>query len=224
MSDLVDMNTHFLNGFRELLQRKEDENENENEDWGAKLEHFCETFWIHLDENASPPQEVINAFIDVLLKEESFAVVRLVIPEFRGELSVKFENEIKQRVMDHTAHLRAEQTNAEKTTPLSFNDPLYRAEKEIFHEAEMYRAGLLLYYQGNLSETERGEIQKWWAARPGCMRQVDGTVGTEMDDIRTSEVDGAVGTEMDDIRISEDEDEKDIISAGASRKRRKRAP
>lgn len=200
MSDLVDTNTHFLDGFRELLQRKEDE------DWGAKLEHFSETFWLHLDDNPSPTLEVINAFIDVLLEKESFAVARLLIPEFRGELSSKLENETKQSVMDHTAHLRAEQKNMEKTTPSKFDDPLYRAEKEVFHEAEMYRAGLLLYYQGNLSKTERAEIQKWSAARPGCVREMD----------------GAVGTEMNDLRTSEDEDKEDIIPAGASRKRRKK--
>ena len=216
MSNIADNNTHFLNAFRELLQRKEDD------DWGAKLEHFCETFWMYLDDNSSPPQEVVDAFIDVLLEKESFAVARLVIPEFRGELSFKHENKTKQRVMDRTAHLRAEQTKMEQTTPSQFDDPLYRAEKEIFHEAEMYRAGLLLHYQGNLSKTERGEIQKWWAARPGCMREMDGAVRMEKEKAVGTEKEKAVEMEIDDIRTSGDEDEEDIIPAGASRKRRKR--
>lgn len=108
----------------------------------------------------------------MLLEKQTFFVAGLVIPDFRSEPATKHENPYKQHIIERTAHLRLEQIKMKTMTPTDFDDPLHRAEKEIFAEAEMYRAGLLLHYRGNIGKMEQKEPRVWWEARPGTMRKV----------------------------------------------------
>ena len=213
MPNQSETNKEFLNGFRELLQREKDP------DWAAKLEHLCETFWVYLDHadgDAAPLQEVINAFLKVLLDSQTFFVARLVIPDFRSEPATEHKNLHKQYVMKQTAHLRTEQINMETTTSTQFDDPLYRAEKDIFAEAEMYRAGLLLYNRGNLGKTEREEFQAWWEARPGKMGETEEMKA--MDNQKADRTrDAGVGDEDHDMEAAVGEECKMVEERGVKR-------
>lgn len=47
------------------------------------------------------------------------------------------------------------------------DNPLFRAEKDIFIESDMHRARLFLYDNDNLIEAQEQEIEKWLTARLG---------------------------------------------------------
>ncbi|KAL8868458.1 MAG: hypothetical protein Q9174_004980 [Haloplaca sp. 1 TL-2023] len=164
------MDQYFLDGFHDILQATV------NECSGDKLQYLCEAFWDHLDTCTTPPQELLDAFVAVLQNEQYFAVARLVIPEFRALPATEPGNASKQHVMEHIASLQVKQIEMENGTTALFDDALYRAEKDTFTDAEMYRAGLLIYGRGNLDEVEKDEVQRWWAGRPGCLKQTSNAV------------------------------------------------
>ena len=98
---------------------------------------------------------------------------------------------------------------------MQFYDPLYRAEIELFAEADMHRAGLLLQGRYNLNDVEREHFRIWWEARPGKIR-----VTRETGDIRdmgdmgkTKKMDNG---KEDDIRDTGDKNENEDDDIGAA--------
>lgn len=165
MPEQANVDEQLLARFEEVLQPEG------CDDWGAKLQDLCESFWEFLEQDNDILPQYVDAFVNVLLREESFALVRLVIPEFRSEPAAKLENHHKQQIMVRTTHIRAKLAIIERTNQAQFDEPLYRAEKDIIAEAEMYRASLLLYNSANLDTEQKDEVRKWLAARPGAPPQ-----------------------------------------------------
>jgi hypothetical protein len=160
MSGQVTVNDPLLARFQEILPPER------CEDWGAKLQELCEEFWELLEQDNQVTQRHVTAFIEVLLAEESFELVRLVIPELRSEPAAKPENKYKQQIIERTVSMRAKLATFQ-STQAQFDEPQYRDEKNRLAEAELYRASLLLYNRGNLTVEQRNNVEKWMAARPG---------------------------------------------------------
>ncbi|KAG9764479.1 hypothetical protein KCU73_g946, partial [Aureobasidium melanogenum] len=134
-------------------------------DWGAKLQHVCEALWSALDNGNHA--KLVDPFIDILHQDDAFALARLVIPELRmDEPSLDQDNRLKQKILDNTAHQRKKALFSETAQQHDFDNPLYRHEKEVFAEAEMYRASLLLYGSAAFDSVEQEEILEWLANRP----------------------------------------------------------
>ena len=164
MSDHASVDGDICDSLQEVLQ------EMKCIDWGAKVQDVCERCWALLDENHGVAPVYMSSLIKLLQTEEAFAVARLVIPELRGALgTMKAENKHKQQIMNDTMNLRDHFTQIETRNQAHFDhdNPLYCVEKDIFMEAEMYRAGLLLYNSGSLDETQKQDVREWLAARPG---------------------------------------------------------
>jgi hypothetical protein len=168
MLDQTDIDQRLRTRFQEIVHREK------CDDWGAKLQDLCETFWTLLDNDNDIAPTYMDLFVDILLRESNFALARLVIPEFRNQLGESLENYHKQQIMERTMHIRAKLTIVETTNQADFDkdQPLYRAEKDIFAEAEMYRASLLLYNHGKQNTEERENMRRWLAARPQVQPQV----------------------------------------------------
>ncbi|KAG9693646.1 hypothetical protein KCU95_g3197, partial [Aureobasidium melanogenum] len=134
------------------------------DDWGAKLQHVCDTLWSALDDKADDPG-LADTLIAMLQQEDAFALARLVIPELRSKEPL-VDSLLKQKVIDRTASQRMAALSLEATQQSDFDTNLYSEEKEVFTEAEMYRASLLLYGSAAFDNVEEQEIIQWLAQRP----------------------------------------------------------
>ena len=160
MSSSVNANEDLFALFTEVQQP-------ECEDWGTKLQEVCEGFWELLEQDDQVAPQYITAFIKILSEEKSFELARLVIPELRAEPDISSMNQYKQQIIERTQSIHATVATMQTNTQAQFDESLYREEKEALAEAELYRASLLLYNNGSLSDKQRSEVQEWLATRPG---------------------------------------------------------
>jgi hypothetical protein len=138
------------------------------DDWGAKLQWACETLWNVLGTDRDYPNSsvMIDQLISLLNNPDAMEIARLVIPELRTHANVKLNDPSKQKIIDGTMERRSTLTKIETTKQDDFDDPLYKAEKQSFSEAEMYRASLLLYGSAAFDEVQEKEILEWLSKRP----------------------------------------------------------
>ncbi|KAG9521380.1 hypothetical protein KCV07_g3763, partial [Aureobasidium melanogenum] len=132
-------------------------------DWGAKVQFVTETIWnSHTTEDFGTA--IIQDLISLLQQDEAFALARLVVPEFR--VVDPTTDGLKRTIIDQTEGIRVRSLETENTTQFDFDTPLYRQEKEVFAEAEMYRASLLLHGTAAFDEVDAKEILEWLDKRP----------------------------------------------------------
>ena len=85
-------------------------------------------------------------FIDLLEQEDIFEIARLVIPELRSESDFQLHSYHKREILRRTRYLRVDFARPRTGAPvLSEKDRLFRMEKELYAEVEVYRAGLIVY-------------------------------------------------------------------------------
>lgn len=142
-------------------------------DWGAKVENLCESFWAVLEcENIAIDD--VRLFVDLILQEDAFTLARLVIPELRSANAVSTTpNENKQYILERTAYIRARQIADGTKNPADFDTPLYRSEKYIFAQAELFRAKVAFESCRPMTAHEKEEFETWWKSCPLTLSQSD---------------------------------------------------
>jgi len=140
--------------------------------YGVKLQQTCEMYWDALDVNPSSASAYIADFVAlVLAKPDSLLVANMVIPELRHlDNPARCTNPLKDQII-HQLQL-AQPSKAQPTNVYDETRRLYKEELGIVQEADMYRAGLLLYNRGNLSRQEQDSVRAWLQAAPSS----EGTV------------------------------------------------
>jgi hypothetical protein len=152
-TDKAIADTQFRTDFKELLEGCND--------WSARLIAFCESFWGRLEQENDIPPDFIHAFVTLLNDEsnEAFQLAMLVIPEFRDEPAPQLKSLGQQQVMKDTQQIRAKHARLCTTKQAQFDDALYKEEKRIFDDTDIYRAGLLLYKTGRLTPEQKKAVE-----------------------------------------------------------------
>ncbi len=137
-------------------------------DWGTKVQSLCEQFWLSLDEDNDIASSLMTAVTSLLQQEDAFAIAQLVIPDFRPGPTLQPEGDNKQHVIRHIELKRSIslQITNQNQTHFDADQPLYRLEKQIFHEGLIERAGYLLYDHNILDAQQKKAVWNWLAARP----------------------------------------------------------
>ncbi|KAG8532800.1 uncharacterized protein KY384_002678 [Bacidia gigantensis] len=134
----------------------------------ARLQNLSRLYWNALDSSdvSRPTAKSLDAFVKLLLDPRDFDLIKLVIPELREHGQPMKGNSPKIEILKRVDHRRLAGVEQELRR-LGFDDhPLYRDEKEVFAESEMYRVSLLLHGRANLSTEEKEALEVWWNVRP----------------------------------------------------------
>lgn len=173
MADSDETHKTLLTSIRDL-----DEAKNHNVSWSSQLQNVCEATWSLLDQDVHHRScqqlepELVDAFVHLLSGTDAYELAKLVIPELRPGVASQL-NESRRRVLDGTGHMRA------RALPPP-EDPLYRSEKEIFAQAELFRAKAAFENTHAMSIKEMELFRIWWYNNPllkGNARPEDGTTG-----------------------------------------------
>lgn len=136
-------------------------------DWAAKLQELCESLWPSLAHDCIDC-DVLDGFTQLLLDPDGFALARLVLPDLRVESDTATKSTQQQAVLDRIRHLRGQASSHFSPDQALFDTLIYREEKDLQTEAELYRLKLLLYRSaGPLSLEQENELKSWWDRRPG---------------------------------------------------------
>lgn len=138
------------------------------EDGAAKLLDLSETLWNLLTADAPVEQEDVTRFINIIRQSNNFALARLVIPILRNPTGDMVRNLHQQRILDELKDSRASCHESETATQSDFDDVLLREEKEVWQEAQIFRAGVLYDNHGSPSLQRRQQIQAWLNLGPGA--------------------------------------------------------
>ena len=138
------------------------------DDWGNKVQLLCERFWRVLDEDTMIASSLLDSFTSLLQHEDALAIAQLILPAFRDGLTVKPKNDNQQHILQHIELGRSMslQIREQDQTHFDAHQPLYRQEKQIYHEAELERARYLLYNHNILNAQQKEAVRQWMAARP----------------------------------------------------------
>jgi hypothetical protein len=139
--------------------------------WGTELEELCLEAWEMLGQETDEAGDVADAMCDVLQDKDCFQLAELVIPDLRGNLSadeVATRGVARQTVLLGTSGVRAKLAAYKLPTQALLTDPGYLEERAVFAQAEFYKACLLLYTYGNLSEEQKQQVKIWMDTRPGA--------------------------------------------------------
>jgi hypothetical protein len=153
------------NAIRERLKELEDP---QSKDRSAKFQELCESLWNGLDHGTQLNVHDVDAFTALLMNEDDLLLAELVIPELRKDARTTPDNELKLRIISHTATARKRswQNRSMNWEELDRRQPLYRAEKDALQEGEMHRAGVLVFNNGTINKDQRDALRTWLAAYP----------------------------------------------------------
>ncbi|TIA32242.1 hypothetical protein D6C78_08364 [Aureobasidium pullulans] len=129
--------------------------------------HVCESLWTTLEDedNEANHHDLAQTLISIIKQEDAFVLARLVIPKLRMK-EPEVQNPFKQEIITQTMAQRTQALALETSQQSDFDNHLYRQEKEVFSESEMYRASLLLFRSAAFDGVEEQEILQWLANRP----------------------------------------------------------
>ncbi|EMD86104.1 hypothetical protein COCC4DRAFT_64061 [Bipolaris maydis ATCC 48331] len=135
-------------------------------DRAAKLQVFSEQMWERLEHHPLPADNIIQGFADILRNDNDILLVRLVVPDFRPGSPIP-TNTIKQRLLQINPR-PSPLESIRKYFPERDTEVhrLYEEEKTVLQEAELYRAAVLLYGHGNISQERKERLQHWLATYP----------------------------------------------------------
>jgi hypothetical protein len=142
-------------------------------DRAAKFQMFCEMFWDRLQVDPAPANSAFDRFVAMLQQDDNVLLAQLVIPDLRPN-AVPPLNHMKKRAWDSIQSGRISpdcfQQQQQIDNGSGDNDDdthqLYIQEKQVLHEAELYRACILLYGRGNMDEGQREAVGEWLARYP----------------------------------------------------------
>ncbi|KAI7215274.1 hypothetical protein KC333_g5552 [Hortaea werneckii] len=146
-----------------LHQTRKDER---SPSWAADVQQTCRESWLALATD-KVKVNMQHQLITLLQNEDAFNLARMVIPELSMALDNQLSCPRQQTVLDSTYTLREKIASYTSRTQDTFDDELYRAEKDIFMEAEVLRASWLLHQHRALGAADVGEIRRWLEDRPG---------------------------------------------------------
>ncbi|KAG9526395.1 hypothetical protein KCV07_g866, partial [Aureobasidium melanogenum] len=139
-------------------------------DWAARLQDTSQRFWMRLEDENVPSSEV-KAFIALLEAPERLALARLVIPDLRDTGQTESLNKRKREVLDGLSDALKKLAGVRARSQADFDTPAYKLEKDIIHDAEMYRLKLLVYNDTKITAQEEERLNEWWEARPRPSRK-----------------------------------------------------
>lgn len=134
-------------------------------DWSSKVQLLCERFW-KACEDGTATADVLEPVIALLNDRDTMMLVQLVIPELRGTPTEPLNSPYKAAILRATESIRAQIVRVESTTQADYDSALYRAEKDIYYEAEMHRVKLLLHHNNAFSAAEERALREWLDACP----------------------------------------------------------
>lgn len=129
---------------------------------GFKIQQLCLELWVDLKTSPAEATPYIDAVALILQDLDYLAVVQLVIPELRDGEPLP-SDQLQRQFVQAVASTRADLKRIRHTHQADFDRqvPFYEDEKRIFQEAELYRAGLLLFNSGCLDKHEREDVWEW---------------------------------------------------------------
>jgi len=137
-------------------------------DWPTKLQLFCRDTWEVIDQTSSVEVRFVEHFVKLLIeKEHAFELASLVIPAFRDEVNETTENVWKRQIIRAVSPLR-QKAKSMLWERSEIDDKHYQQEKQVYNDAEVYRACLLLQNSGTLKEDLEHEIRDWLKRAPWC--------------------------------------------------------
>ncbi|KAI7161148.1 hypothetical protein KC349_g2987 [Hortaea werneckii] len=135
------------------------------EDWATRVQDVSLALWRWLETTITTDELILREFVELMGLGDGFAVARLVIPEMRAPFAPTGGiDSPKAWVLHHLQHARNTLTKpASEPLPDMYTE-LYRAEREIYHDLEVYRAGLALFGTGSLTADQtlqvKGDLEK----------------------------------------------------------------
>jgi hypothetical protein len=141
-------------------------------DWAAKVEDVCEKSWdlirsVKEKEGVERERPWVEQLVSLLHDKDALELAKLVIPELRTVSTSSDSNgmaPLQQYIIQQLRH--GDAARLSRSIPTETGDELYQQEKEIFTEAEVYRASVLLYNTGTLSIERRKEVEDWLRLMP----------------------------------------------------------
>ena len=142
------------------LQREPDAH-----DWAVRVLEISETIWTTLASADEVNTQYVKRFTKLLELPQAFDLARLVIPDFRDDTSTP-SNPFKSQVLERVEHKRHRLMELETATSTQIDTPLYRQEKTVFRDMEIFQAGVLLYNSGVLTTEQHTAVIEWLAKAP----------------------------------------------------------
>lgn len=135
--------------------------------WSTRVQEVCEQTWSRAGSEEGISADVFEGFIIFLLNDDAFDVARLVVPALREPSETNLLTVQQRGIVERLQQSREMfDLKTSQQQQASFDDELYRAEKDIFLDAEVHRASMLLNESGLLDPARLEEIQAWLSARP----------------------------------------------------------
>jgi hypothetical protein len=133
-----------------------------DEEWGAKVIFISETMWEALDHHGLVSEAHGHAFMEILKHPQALPLACAMIPEFRNVREAeKVTNPRKLEIIRLIGiHDRS------PTIGDLADSTMYRAEKNAFYDADVYRTMLFLRRSEKFSDEEIADIRKWLDACP----------------------------------------------------------
>lgn len=133
-----------------------------NADWATKIMFVCETIWEALDHDGMVTVAQEHVFASMLRDPEILPLAGAMIPELRSEEEA--EKATKSPQKENVIRL----TGAHKPNLAadSIDSAMYRAEKNAFYDADVYRTMLFLRRSERFTEEEILAIRRWLDACP----------------------------------------------------------
>ncbi|KAI4650430.1 uncharacterized protein J4E92_009059 [Alternaria infectoria] len=133
-------------------------------DRSARIQNLCEVYWDILSNDTSIAQLHLNEFTLLLREDENLALAQLVIPELRYSAPTA-----KEETKRHIQHLfQSVSSLSPNTTQTKYAEvhQLFESEKDIIQEMDLYRAALLLFNRGEISEARKTRLREWLQNAP----------------------------------------------------------
>ena len=152
----------FTDFLQDLLQQTKTD-----DGWGTRVQRACETFWNRLNGESGLSSHDVEAFSSFLVAEpDILPLAQLIIPELRCSSLAETASAEKQLVMRRTADACAAIARVNTASTTDVDDELYRDKKTIFHDADIYRASIILFNRGVFDAVEEEDIREWLRQGP----------------------------------------------------------
>ncbi|KAK1814604.1 hypothetical protein LTR12_010990 [Friedmanniomyces endolithicus] len=129
--------------------------------WYSKLQAVCIAFWAACDTNTPPGPAVMTALATLLQDPDAMGVAQLVLTDLRLGAGELLGHARKDGILSATVEVRNTIRQASSATQGDFDSALYKAEKEVFWDAELHRLRCLLHQSEQFTSEEQQKLRLW---------------------------------------------------------------
>lgn len=138
MPSIVRINpTTYSNAIKDLEIRPRYTNQS------TKVLLIYETLQTLFGDSTITKRDIANRLVSLLSDRDTIMLAQIVIPELR-EIRVHSQNPLRNTILQANSELRDRIGQAESTKLSDYNIALYRVEKDVYYEVDLYRVRLIL--------------------------------------------------------------------------------